>query len=181
MLIHLFRHGIAIDRADPDCPPDAERFLTDTGIRRTRMAARGLARLGVTAQLVLTSPFVRARQTAELAVNALQLHDVERRETDALLWGAHPEILRQQLASLVGVDEVLCTGHAPHLDRFVAHMVGAPMPVTALKKAGFAALQADVLTPGGAVLVAAYPPRALRKLRSRQLRPLVRQDDAEDL
>jgi phosphohistidine phosphatase len=162
VLIHLIRHGIAIDSTDVDCPADADRFLTEKGVRRTRIAARGLARLGVTAQLVLTSPLTRARQTAELAMNVLGFQGVELRETDALLWDAAPETLRVQLAFLQGVDEVLCAGHAPHLDRFIGHVLGSPGPVTKLKKAGVATLRTDVT--GNAVLLAIYPPRALRKL-----------------
>jgi hypothetical protein len=40
MRLYLMRHGIAIDREDPDCPPDPERYLTPKGIQRTRAAAR---------------------------------------------------------------------------------------------------------------------------------------------
>jgi phosphohistidine phosphatase len=164
MLIHIFRHGIAIDRADPECPEEAERFLTDKGVRRTKLAARGLARLGVSAELMLTSPFVRAKQTAEIAQKALKLKDVELRETESLHWDADPALLRDELAALGGVDEVLCTGHAPHLDLFVASMVGTPMPVTELKKAGFVTLATEFTDPGDAIIHALYPPRALREL-----------------
>ncbi|MBT8495655.1 MAG: histidine phosphatase family protein [Deltaproteobacteria bacterium] len=164
MLIHLFRHGIAIDRADPKCPEEAERFLTDKGVRRTKLAARGLARLGVRADLILTSPFVRARQSAELAKKALKLKKTKIRDTKALLWDSDPAALRKKLAALETVEEVLCAGHAPHLDLFIAHMVGTPMPVTELKKAGFATLYTDFTDPGDAVILQLYPPRALREL-----------------
>jgi len=164
MLIHLFRHGIAIDRTDPECPAEEQRHLTDKGVRRTKMGARGLARMGVTAQLILSSPFTRAQQTAEIAKKALKLKGVEIRETNALLWDADPGSLRAELAGLTDVEEVLCAGHAPHLDLFVAHMVGTPMPVTELKKAGFATLSTDFSDPGDAVLQALYSPRALREL-----------------
>ena len=66
MRLYLMRHGIAIDREDPDCPSDPERYLTPKGIQRTRAAARGLRALRVKPTALLTSPFVRAVQTGEV-------------------------------------------------------------------------------------------------------------------
>ena len=61
--LYLVRHGLAEERGDA-WPDDTKRPLTDEGISRMRKAARGLARLGVSVEVVLTSPLVRARQTA---------------------------------------------------------------------------------------------------------------------
>jgi len=66
MQLYIVRHGIAIDREDPKCPPDPERYLTEEGIEKTKQVAKGVAALGVTADLFLTSPYVRASQTAEI-------------------------------------------------------------------------------------------------------------------
>src|SRR5438034_11639970 len=63
--IYLIRHGLAEERGD-SWPDDAKRPLTDEGISRMRKSVRGLSRLGVTLDVVLTSPLVRARQTAEI-------------------------------------------------------------------------------------------------------------------
>jgi phosphohistidine phosphatase SixA len=41
MILYLVRHGIAIDREDPDCPPETERYLTRDGIKKTREVAKG--------------------------------------------------------------------------------------------------------------------------------------------
>jgi len=60
MQLYIVRHGIAIDREDPKCPPDPERYLTEEGIEKTKQVAKGVAALGVTADLFLTSP-LRAR------------------------------------------------------------------------------------------------------------------------
>lgn len=163
MLIHLFRHGIAIDRMAPDCPADSKRFLTDKGKRRTKAAARGLLALGTEADVVLTSPFVRARQTAEIAAEELGI-EAPLVETTALIWDRDPQDLASELASRDGDASILCVGHAPHLDRFIAHMVGTVAPVTELKKAGFATIYSDLSEPGDGVLLAVYPPRALRSL-----------------
>src|SRR5260370_2129429 len=65
MKLYIVRHGIAIDRDDPKCPPDPERYLTEEGVEKTLQAAKGAAGLGVAAGLFFASPHVRAAQTAE--------------------------------------------------------------------------------------------------------------------
>src|SRR4030081_1755466 len=68
--VYLIRHGLAEERGDA-WPDDAKRPLTDEGMTRMRRSVRGLARLGVTLDTVLTSPLVRARQPAEIVPTAL--------------------------------------------------------------------------------------------------------------
>src|ERR671915_2383479 len=63
--LYLIRHGIAEERGEA-WPDDNKRPLTDEGMSRLRKSVRGLARLGVTFDVVLTSPLVRTRQTAEI-------------------------------------------------------------------------------------------------------------------
>jgi phosphohistidine phosphatase len=169
MRIHLFRHGIAIDRDDPGCPDEASRYLTDKGTRRTRDAARGLAAIGVSPGAVLTSPFVRARQTAEIAVAELGVDADQLRETAALLPGAAVEELRDVLAApgMPGISdakELLCVGHAPGLDELIAWLVGAEHTVTRLTKAGLATVELRTLTRGTGDLIALYPASTLRRL-----------------
>ena len=67
MQLYIVRHGIAIEREDPKCPPDPERYLTEEGVEKTKQGAKGLVALGVTGDLFLTSPYVRAAQTAEIS------------------------------------------------------------------------------------------------------------------
>ena len=162
MLIHLLRHGIAIDRADPDCPPEAERYLTKKGKARTREAARGLSWLGIEPDLILTSPWLRARQTAEITVEELGCA-TQPENSDALLWDAPPARLLKMLVDRKPVS-ALCVGHAPHLDVFISYLVGCELPLTELKKAGLAVLHADRLAPGRGMLLAIYPPSVLRQL-----------------
>jgi len=67
--LYLIRHAIAEDRGEK-WPDDTKRPLSADGIARMRRAARGLARLGVKFDVVLSSPLVRARQTAEIVAAA---------------------------------------------------------------------------------------------------------------
>jgi hypothetical protein len=68
--LYLIRHAVAEERGD-EWPDDAKRPLSDDGASRMRKAARGLDRLGVTLDVVVTSALVRAKQTAELVAGAM--------------------------------------------------------------------------------------------------------------
>jgi phosphohistidine phosphatase len=164
MLLYLMRHGIAIDREDPDCPPEEERYLTSKGIARTRSAAKGLSAMNVKPTQLLTSPYVRAVQTGEIVCEVLDLDPKQMRATEALKSDAKTTRLAEELARLADED-VMCFGHAPHLDDFIALAVRASTAITALKKAGVACLEIDDFSPMRATLAWLMPSRALRHLK----------------
>lgn len=162
MIIYLLRHGIAIDRAHPRCPPDPERYLTDKGVARTRAAADGMAALDIMPDLVISSPYVRARQTAEIAVERIGYRG--ELETDkSLIWDRPPERIAGRLAGRTE-ESVMLVGHAPHLDELAAYLVGAEREVTSMKKASLIELRCYSLNRGGGYIRAYYPPRVLRQL-----------------
>jgi len=163
MIVYLVRHGIAMDREDPDCPPDADRPLTKKGVAKARMVLGGLVELGVKPDLILSSPLLRARQTAEIAASCLHYPKDNIRRTEALLPEAEPSALVKELARLAP-EEVLCAGHAPQMDEFIAHATGSRRSFTSLKKAGVACLEFESLVPGAGILTALYPPRLFRAL-----------------
>ena len=93
MDLYIVRHGIAIDREDPKCPPDPERYLTEDGLEKTRQVAKRVAALGITPDLLISSPYVRAMQTAEIFASALDYSKQKIRRTDVLLPGTEPSLL----------------------------------------------------------------------------------------
>jgi phosphohistidine phosphatase len=140
MILYLVRHGIAVDRSDPKCPPEAERPLTARGVQKTRSAALGLRAMGAKPDVLITSPFVRAAQTAEIFAEALGFAVDKIRVNEHLKPAANPaEIIRE--ISHLRAKEVACFGHAPHLDLTIAHLAGARSPFTELKKAGVACFE----------------------------------------
>lgn len=163
MKLHVLRHGIAISRDDPACPPEADRFLTPKGIAKTKAAARGLRTLGIKPDLVFTSPFLRAVETAEIACNALEFPVKKLKHTNALKPDSKPEELFVELSGLKA-EEVLCVGHAPNVDRVIAYAMGSRSAVTSLKKAGLASLEIETFSPLRSFIVALYAPKALRLL-----------------
>jgi phosphohistidine phosphatase len=163
MDLYIVRHGIAIDREDPKCPPDPERYLTEEGIKKTKEVARGVASLGINADVFLSSPYVRAMQTAEIFANALDYSKQKIRKTDLLLPGAEPSLLFRELAKDKHSSTVLVFGHAPQLDELIAAAFGSKHHLTALKKAGVAALTLKRISPPSAEMLWLSTPRLLRR------------------
>ncbi len=159
MEIWLLRHASAEDRADSG--RDADRTLTEDGHKRAREVARGLAELEPGIELILTSPFERARQTAEPVARALHLTS-KLRETQALEPSSDPEeVLGELRAEKAGV--ILLVGHEPHLGallgRLISGRAGLEIP---MKKAAVARLSWEGTGP--ATLRALLPARVLALL-----------------
>lgn len=135
----LLRHGIAEERSPER--PDAERTLTAAGRRRTAAVLARLVALPLPCQHLLSSPLPRARQTAELAVQAgLAPHLVL---ADGLAPGGDPWPLLHWPA---GVQRLALVGHEPDLGDLAAALIGAEPGRLVLKKAGIALLQ--ITAPG---------------------------------
>jgi len=165
MQLYIVRHGIAIDREDPKCPPEAERYLTEEGVEKTKQAAKGIAALGIHADLMISSPYVRAMQTAAIFSAALDYPKQKIRRTASLLPGAEPTAILRELAREKNASSVLCFGHAPHVDGLLAAAVGAPHHITSIKKAGVALVELKRLSPPNGQLVWLVTPKLIRKAK----------------
>lgn len=163
MQLYIVRHGIAIDREDPNCPPDPERYLTEEGLEKTKSVAKGLAGLQPAPGLFVTSPYVRAVQTAEIFADALDYARQKIRRSDLLLPGAEPTLLFRELAREKQAASIFLFGHAPHLDDVIATAMGAKRHLTALKKAGVALLELRRISPPIGALVWLATPKLLRR------------------
>ena len=130
----LLRHGIASERrADAD---DALRPLTPAGRERTARVLQRLRQLELGGQRLLSSPLLRARQTAELALAAGLAPALE------LAPGLAPEADPWPLLHWpAGVQRLLLVGHEPDLGDLAAALIGAPPGAITLKKAGIALLE----------------------------------------
>jgi phosphohistidine phosphatase len=125
-VLWLLRHGDAADGS-----PDAERPLTKKGERQSRAAGRALKRLGVEIDACLTSPKVRAADTAKLACEPL---GVEPQHEPKLAGGPFDG---EALAAGLG-DNVLLVGHDPDFSMAVHALTGAQVR---MKKGGLAGIE----------------------------------------
>ena len=147
----------------PQVTPDPDRFLTEEGIERTNQVAKGVVALGATADLLMSSPYVRAMQTAEIFAAALEYPEQKIRRTDLLLPGSEATLFFRELAKDKHSSTIFCFGHAPQLDDLIATGLGSKHHVTSLKKAGVALLELKRVSPPSGQLVWVATPKMLRK------------------
>lgn len=164
MEIVFLRHAPASEKEDwaRTGRPDSERPLTMDGRKRAREAAKGLAAFIETADLVATSPWTRAKETAECAAKALGAPLVE---SNYLLPHRSPGSLAGWLSGLDG-ERVILVGHEPHLSKVISWLLSgsASRSFVGLKKAQAVLLETRKAATGSATLVWSLPPKALRKL-----------------
>lgn len=141
-MIWMLRHAAA----EGDAADDAARALTDKGERQARAAGAALARLDVHLDACLTSPKVRAVQTARIVAEEL---GVEVEEAEALRGGDFDLV---ELTA--GRGEVMLVGHEPDFSRAVQLATGARVE---LKKCGLAVIE-------GGLLVSLLRPAQLRAI-----------------
>jgi phosphohistidine phosphatase len=163
MLLYLIRHGIAMDREDHNCPPDTERPLTPRGMKKSHAAALGLLAMKVKPDAVLTSPWLRAVQTAEIFCEVVGFSSKKIIRSDALKGNSNPVELFRELSKLKA-KEVICVGHEPHLHHVIGQVLRTSARITELKKAGVACLELERISPPQGQLLALYPPSTLRLL-----------------
>ncbi len=160
MRLLIVRHAIAAEAALGT--PDADRALTPAGVKKFQAAARGLAAILDAPDVLLTSPLLRARQTAEIAGAAWG--KVTPRGTPALAGGSFEEVA-EVLDGLRARKLVALVGHEPSLSALLARLLGTSQDARLVFKKGGAALVdvPDGLAAGGR-LVWYLPPRLLRAL-----------------
>ena len=118
--LFLLRHGIAVERGDPDFEDDSERPLTPKGRRQLRHVTAAMRKMDLRFDVILASPLLRAKQTAEIVAAVLKL---ERRLkiSDALAPDGSAKVLLRQLNELQTAPEnVLLVGHEPYLSSLVS-------------------------------------------------------------
>ena len=119
--LYLLRHGEA-DHPDREWNDDSKRPLTSEGRQKMASEARGMKALKIVIDEIVTSPYVRARQTADVVAEAYRLVD-RMTESEYLEPGASLSDLRKSLARITG-ESVLVVGHAPDLGQLAGRIAG---------------------------------------------------------
>jgi phosphohistidine phosphatase len=159
MQLFVIRHAIAEDAAPEQ--EDASRELTDDGIRKLRQVVKGLRALGVSFDRVLTSPWLRALQTAE---HLAPISEDKPIPTELLCQRPHAELLAMIAERN---EDTAVVGHEPWLGELVAWLAFGDTrhgEALQLKKAGVVWLDGSAV-PGGMALRAILPPRVIRSAR----------------
>lgn len=142
MEIYLIRHGIAVERGIYE--QDEERPLTTKGIHKTTLVAQKLAEVGLKFNLILTSPLVRAYQTAEILQqiglsNKLEIFKPLSPNGNMQEW---LEWLSKQLYSVDSDRKLALVGHQPDLGHWAEMLLGSSIKEQIIvKKAGVIGLK----------------------------------------
>jgi phosphohistidine phosphatase len=161
--LYLIRHGIAEERGEK-WPDDNKRPLTDEGMERLREEGRGLVRLGVTFDIVLTSPLVRTRQTAEIIASAFD----DRPNVviaDSLAPGGTFQAVVADLEKHGKKTQLALVGHEPDIGELAARLVGARRAIE-FKKGAVCRIDVDALPPAAPGALRYFlPPKLLRAVK----------------
>lgn len=153
--LYLMRHGIAADIGEAGVLKDADRPLTPEGRAKMKQAAAGLRDLGLKFNVILTSPLLRARQTAEAVAEVLDLqHKVKIIESLAPGKGfadgegGHAEIFLELGA--YQFDRALLVGHMPDLSELASYLLTGNRNLNVeFKKGSLCTIEVSSLPPRG--------------------------------
>ena len=144
--LYLIRHGVAEERGDA-WPDDSKRPLSEDGMTRMRKSMRGLARIELTIDVILTSPLVRTRQTAEIVADALDprptIVAVESLAPDGAQSAILADLEKQGRKTRIGI-----VGHEPGIGELAARLIGSRHAIE-FKKGAICRIDVDDLPPGG--------------------------------
>ena len=140
---------MAVEPGTPGFENDEDRPLIPKGERRLRAAAAAMKKMELSCDLVLSSPLVRARQTADIVARELKLKD-QLQVSNALAPGGSMKTLVKQLSGWQPAPEnVLLVGHEPYLSRLISLLIsGEDHTTVAMKKGGLCKLETVDLRPG---------------------------------
>jgi phosphohistidine phosphatase len=161
--LYLVRHGIAAERG-PEYPDDSKRPLTGKGISALRKEAKALDALGVSFDLIISSPLTRTRQTADVLAEYLG-GKAAVVLSDALAPAGTPAAVMQEIGRHPRKTRVALVGHEPNIGELAGRLIGARSPIQ-FKKGAICRIDFDVLPPKAlGQLIWFLPPRLLRHAR----------------
>jgi phosphohistidine phosphatase len=168
MKLYILRHGEAADQNDPRFENDADRPLTIKGVRRTKTLAHALRQWDITFTLIISSPLLRARETAEIVERGLRLHGRLEFSDQLAPTGDVEKLVNQINAVRPAPDSVLLVGHEPYLSNLISiFCTGGPNLSLTLKKGGLCRMEVEQLqTARCAHLEWVLAPRLLGSKRS---------------
>jgi phosphohistidine phosphatase len=146
MNLYLLRHAEAIDHAKKD----ADRYLTDKGVSQAKTVARFCRDFGIVPDVILTSPYRRAEETADIVARKLGVKLVT---APFLISGMQPEDAFREWDGYSSLASVMLVGHEPDFSQLTAELIGLPEGSRIqLRKASLTHLEFEQPSPGSATL-----------------------------
>lgn len=145
MLVYVLRHGIA-DDAKPG-EPDSSRALTAEGRKKLSSVMERAKKAGAAPTVILTSPYLRAKQTARIAAQAFGC-DGAVSETSALVPSGSPELVWDEISEYRSEEELMVVGHEPLLSELVSYLLDSPSLRVDMRKGALVAISIQGLRGG---------------------------------
>ncbi|MFN0158639.1 MAG: phosphohistidine phosphatase SixA [Bacteroidota bacterium] len=167
MDLFILRHAIAVERGTPGYEKDSDRPLTEKGEKKMYEIAEGMRALKIKPDLILSSPFARARRTAEIAAEVLRC---KKRLvfSDTLATTAEPkDVINELMTHYADRESIMLVGHEPYLSDLISTLTtdDGDLSVT-MKKGGLCKLTVGTLVDGRcATLECLLTPRNLTQIR----------------
>jgi len=161
--LYLIRHGIAEERGDA-WPDDNKRPLSEEGMNRLRKSIRGLARAGIWFDVILTSPLVRTRQTADIVASVFEprphIVAIESLAPNGSYQGVLNDLEKQTRRKKIAL-----VGHEPSIGELAARLAGSRHALE-FRKGAVCRVDVESLPPGGPGTLRWFlTPRLMRSLK----------------
>jgi phosphohistidine phosphatase len=164
MELYFLRHAIAAEPGSAKFRNDSERPLTPEGVEKFEKAAKGIRKAGLTFHRIVSSPYVRARQTAEIVAKEIGFEG-KVAFSDAMTPEADFRALAKLVAEFGDAEDVLLVGHQPSIGRFVSQLIAArPDASIDFKKGALCRVELLQKDPAVGVLKGFFSPKFLQKL-----------------
>ncbi|MGH7942752.1 MAG: phosphohistidine phosphatase SixA [Limisphaerales bacterium] len=166
MNFFILRHGIAVERGSKGFKTDSERPLTAEGRKQLRKSAAGMKKMKLRFDLILSSPYERARKTAEIVAEELKL-EKRLKLSDTLKSESDPKTMVAEIARLSPMPEnVLVVGHEPYLSHLISLLVSGDGDLAMdFKKGGLCKLEVEKLDGAAkAKLVWLLTPKLMKEM-----------------
>ena len=145
MNLYIVRHAIAVQRGTPDYEDDSQRPLTDKGRKKMRKIVKGLRQFDTPLNTILSSPYVRARDTAKILADEFKLEN-QLYFSENLVPPGNLEALVDEIHEKYDVENLALVGHEPMLSQLISWLTTGHTDMELnLKKGGVCYLSSDNL------------------------------------
>jgi phosphohistidine phosphatase len=145
MFVYVLRHGIADDSKPGE--PDSSRALTTEGRKKLASVLDRAKKASVAPSIILTSPYLRAKQTARMAAQAFDCEGAVI-ETSALVPSGSPELVWDEISEYRSEEQLMVVGHEPLLGELVSYLLDSPSLRVDMRKATLVSISLEGLRGG---------------------------------
>lgn len=169
MELLILRHAVAEKRNSRLYKLDSKRPLTPKGAKQMKVNAKNLRKAGISFDRIVTSPYVRASQTADIVADVYGINKKKTYISNNLIPEKPFDRLVSELRHLWRRDKnLLLVGHEPHLSQFISYLlIGQPVIPMILKKGGLCQLTMSDKSamPGSAYMSGLWAPSQIQHLK----------------